>query len=149
VLPFGRNVAFTGTTGELDLADAAAYSGSIKGFSKKGKTSLDLRDIGFVGSAEATFSGTTKGGVLTVTDGADTAQITFKGNYTASTWIASSDGDGGTLVIDQPTPAPTIRAHAFVSAMATVGPASGGGAHIGEVWSVRETLLVPPRRSIA
>ena len=39
---------------------------------------------------------------LTVTDGTHTANIALLGNYLASTFVASSDGHGGTLVVDPP-----------------------------------------------
>ncbi len=117
---FSESVYFTGPTGELALGDAQGYHGRITGFSTTGATSLDLRDIGFVSSSEATFSGTRTGGVLTVTDGTHTAQIRLVGNYTASTWTCSSDGAGGVVVVDPPAanapqgPSPL----AFISRMA-------------------------------
>jgi hypothetical protein len=39
---------------------------------------------------------------LHVTDGTHTANIALMGNYMASTFVASSDGRGGTLVVDPP-----------------------------------------------
>ena len=95
---FVQNVAFTGTTGVLDLAQSGAYTGTLSGFSSTGATQLDLRDIGFVSASEATFSGKTAGGVLTVTDGTNTAHIALAGDYTTSTFIAASDGHGGVLI---------------------------------------------------
>src|SRR5260370_38273208 len=44
--------------------------------------------------------GNTPGGTLTVTDGTDTANIALQGNYLSSTWTLSSDGNGGTIVVD-------------------------------------------------
>ncbi|WP_291736527.1 hypothetical protein, partial [Bradyrhizobium sp.] len=49
-----------------------------------------------------TFSGNTTRGTLTVTDGTVTASVALLGNYMASTFTASSDGHGGTLVVDPP-----------------------------------------------
>ena len=40
------------------------------------------------------------GGVLTVTDGTHAANIALSGNYLGSTFAASSDGHGGTSVIE-------------------------------------------------
>jgi hypothetical protein len=94
---FTEAVTFTGTTGVLELAHSQTYSGTISGFSTTGGTSLDLADIAFVSSTKATFSGTSASGVLTVTDGTHTAHINLTGNYTASTFTASSDGNGGTI----------------------------------------------------
>jgi hypothetical protein len=97
---FSQNVTFTGTTGVLDLANSQGYGGTITGFSHSGGTQLDLRDIAFVSAGEATFSGTSSSGVLTVSDGTHTAKINLFGDYLASTFVAASDGHGGTLVHD-------------------------------------------------
>jgi hypothetical protein len=93
---FGQNVTFSGNSGELVLAQSQGYAGTISGFSTSGGTSLDLRDIGFVSSIEATWSG----GVLTVTDGTHTAHITLAGDFSGSTFTAASDGQGGVIVTD-------------------------------------------------
>jgi len=95
---FNQEVGFTRTTGELSLAHSIAYTAPIVGFSASGGEFLDLSDISFVGAGQATYSGTVSRGVLTVTDGTHTAYIHFEGNYTASAFTSSSDGDGGTLI---------------------------------------------------
>ncbi len=128
---FGQNVTFeAGSTGTLELAHSVDYSGTISGFSTSGANALDLGDISYLkGTTTATFSGTTTGGILTVTDGTHTAEIKLTGDYTASTFTTSSDGNGGTIVVDPPaasaahTPSPA----AFVAAMAGVGAHSGTG----------------------
>jgi hypothetical protein len=109
---FGENVVFLGGAGALQLAQSQSYGGAISGFAVTGATSLDLRDIGFVGVGEASFSGSTRSGVLTVTDGAHTARIAFLGNYTTGAFICSSDGHGGVTVIGS--------TQAMISAMAGV-----------------------------
>jgi hypothetical protein len=96
---FTENVAFTGSTGKLVLSQSQGYTGTISGFSTSGGTSLDLRDIGFASSGEASWSG----GVLTVTDGAHTAHINLAGSFSGSTFTAASDGHGGTLITDPST----------------------------------------------
>jgi hypothetical protein len=142
-----ENIAFTGTTGKLSLADSLGYTGQISGFSTKGRTSLDLKDVGFVSSTEATFSGTASGGVLTVTDGTHTAHINLVGNYLNSTFVASSDGDGGVKVVD---PAPQVPStHALVAAMASLGaaPAGAGPSAAANPTSGVATLVAPPRHA--
>jgi fibronectin-binding autotransporter adhesin len=125
---FSENVTFSGSTGQLELAksQAFAFKGTVTGFSKSGGTSLDLRDIGFVSPGEATYiSGSKTGGVLTVTDGTHTATITLAGNY-ANTFVASSDGKGGVIIVYSAAEAPHApSAPAFVAAMAGIG--AGGG----------------------
>jgi hypothetical protein len=123
---FAENVAFaTGAQGVLELAKSQGYAGSISGFSKTGANALDLGDIAFnSGKTKASYSGTTSSGVLTVTDGTHTAKIKLSGDYTASTFKVSSDGHGGTKVVD-PT-LPEAATHAFVAAMAAFAPTSAG-----------------------
>src|SRR5262249_37103233 len=48
----------------------------------------------------ATYSGNGSTGTLTVTDGVHTANISLEGDYLLSSWDLSSDGHGGTVVID-------------------------------------------------
>jgi myo-inositol-hexaphosphate 3-phosphohydrolase len=48
------------------------------------------------------YSGNSSGGTLSVTDGSHTVNIALLGNYLASTFVASSDGHGGTSIIDPP-----------------------------------------------
>jgi hypothetical protein len=114
---FNQEVSFAGTTGELVLAQSQGYTATIFGFSKSGGTSLDLRDIGFVSSAEATWSSAT--GVLTVTDGTHTAHITLAGDFSGSTFTCASDGQGGVLVTDPPA--------ALLRQSVAAGFQSGGG----------------------
>ncbi|HXU99359.1 MAG TPA: hypothetical protein VG166_02555 [Caulobacteraceae bacterium] len=122
---FTQNVTFAGTTGVLELGVATAYTGAVSGLSKTGTDWLDLADIAFTsGVTKATYSGTTASGTLTVTDGTHTAHIKLMGNYTASTFTVSSDGHGGTKVVD-PAAASTPSAAPLAQAMAglVAGPA--------------------------
>ncbi len=135
---FTQNVDFTGAAGVLALANSQAFTGTVSGFSLTGGTSFDLRDIGFVGKHEASFSGTPTGGVLTVTDGTHVAKITLVGNYLGSTWIVSSDHQGGVIVID-PSP------QRFIAAAATLsGSTAGGAVRTDPVGSARPPVLALP-----
>jgi hypothetical protein len=120
---FTQAVAFTGSTGTLELANSQGYTGKITGFSKAGGTFLDLTDIAFA-SATASYSGATASGVLTVTDGAHTAKISLVGDYTGSSWVLAADSGTGVLIKD-PT-APPAAPH-FASAMAGFGARTGAG----------------------
>jgi hypothetical protein len=101
---FAETVTFTGSTGVLELGASQAFTGQVAGLSKTGTSWLDLVDIGFAsGTTKASYSGTTASGTLTVTDGTHTAHIALLGNYTASVFTVSSDGHGGTKVIDPTT----------------------------------------------
>ena len=93
-----QSVTFAGTTGTLKLDDAPAFTGQISGLT--GTDAIDLADISYGANTKATFSGNANGGTLTVTNGAQTANITLLGDYLTSGWTLSSDGHGGTVVVD-------------------------------------------------
>ncbi len=103
---FDEDVAFTGTTGKLVLFQSPDYDAAISGFSTTGGTQLDLRDIAFVSTDEATFSGTTSGGVLTVSDGTHTAKINLVGDYTDALFVSADDNGGGVTIKAEPPPQP-------------------------------------------
>jgi hypothetical protein len=91
-------VLFTGTTGTLKIDHSLSFKGQVTGLA--GHDALDLADVSFGANTQATFLGNTYGGTLTVTDGTSTASISLQGNYLASSWTLSSDGNGGTVVVD-------------------------------------------------
>jgi hypothetical protein len=150
---FTQNVAFIGVGGgTLELAHSEAYTGEITGFSKTGATALDLEDIAFVsGTTTASYSGTTTSGVLTVADGSHVARITLEGNYTTSTFTLSSDGHGGTTVVD-PTASSAKDAasvHRFVATAAAMlaAPANEPASH--DAWAGQPPLLTRPGSAAA
>jgi hypothetical protein len=145
---FDQAVTFTGG-GVLDLARSRMFTQTVTGFSIKGRTTLDLEDIRFVDTGEATFSGTASGGVLTVTDGTHTADITLKGDYRGVTFVASKDGSGGTDVVAQKADACAPPVDAFISAMAGFGSPGGQAIHTHVAWLGREYLLAPARAASA
>jgi hypothetical protein len=123
---FSQNVKFATGAGELELAESLGYGGTISGFSTGSGTRLDLLDIAFAKkSTEASFAGNAAGGVLTVTDGTQTAQIKLKGDYLGDTFAVSSDKQDGTLVTASVAAAPSV--HAFASAMAGFDTAANAG----------------------
>jgi hypothetical protein len=135
-------VIFTGAAGELELAKSADYRKSITGFSLTGGTSLDLRDVGFVSAGEATYSGSATKGVLTVTDGTNTALIYLKGDYLGARFTASSDGHGGTSVVATSGGA---TSHRFAEAMAGFAPRSATVALVANNHEgLRQPMLAKP-----
>ena len=95
-----QSVRFAGTTGTLKLDDGLAFTGQVSGLT--GSDAVDLADVSYGANTTATFSGNVNGGTLTVTDGTDTAHIALLGDYLKSGWTLSSDGNGGTIVVDPP-----------------------------------------------
>ncbi|WP_461314829.1 AIDA repeat-containing protein [Bradyrhizobium embrapense] len=93
-------VAFQGATGTLKLDNSASFAGTVAGMT--GADAIDFANISFANVHTPTFNGTSSSGTLTVTDGTVTASIVLLGNYMASTFTTSSDGHGGTLVVDPP-----------------------------------------------
>ena len=91
-------VNFTGTTGTLKLDDAVAFTGQVSGLA--GSDALDLADLSYGPNTTATFLGNASGGTLTITNGTQTANIALEGDYLSSYWTVSSDGHGGTVVVD-------------------------------------------------
>ena len=93
-------ISFGGTTGTLKLDNSPSFTGTVAGMSAN--DTIDFADLNFATIAKPSFAGTSSAGTLTVTDGSHTANIALLGNYLASTFVASSDGHGGTLVVDPP-----------------------------------------------
>jgi hypothetical protein len=91
-------VTFSGSTSTLQLDHSSSFSGTVAGLT--GQDTLDLRDISPTTAQTPSYSGNSSGGTLTVTDGSHAAHIALLGNYLASTFVASSDGYGGTAVVD-------------------------------------------------
>jgi hypothetical protein len=146
---FSESVTFSGAGGVLALAQSQGFAGKIGGFSKTGATSLDLEDIAFAeGTTTASYAGNTNSGVLTITDGTHTAHIHFFGDYTASTWTLSSDGHGGTTVVDPAKSSPS--AHVFAAAAAGLGAGAAGATAIHPQVSLeRPTALFAPHSHLA
>ena len=63
---------------------------------------IDLADVTAGANATIAYSGNNSPGTLTVSDGTHTASIALLGNYSLANFTASSDGHGGTSVIDPP-----------------------------------------------
>jgi hypothetical protein len=93
-----ENIQF-GAGGLLELDNSQAFGGTVSGFDPTA-AAIDLRDIAFVGPNQATLSPTATGGTLIVKDLVDTARIPLVGDFSGATFVAQSDGHGGTLVFD-------------------------------------------------
>ena len=98
------NVTFGSGANILKLDDSKQFTGTLSGLTKSDV--IDLGDLSYVkGKTTATYSGTTSGGTLTVSNGTTSVELALAGNYTTSTWTLSSDGKGGTNVVDPPSSA--------------------------------------------
>ena len=98
--PFAGSVTFADDTGTLQLNQSSMFTGQIAGFGP-GDT-LDLTALNF--SADATSASFAEnaantGGTLTVTNGSATMSLALLGQYSASQFVPSSDGSGGTNII--------------------------------------------------
>jgi hypothetical protein len=94
-------ITFAGATGTLKIDHSASFSDPIGGQLAIGDV-IDLADITAGANATIGYSGKNSPGTLTVSDGTHTASIALLGNYSLANFTASSDGKGGTSVIDPP-----------------------------------------------
>jgi hypothetical protein len=97
---FSGEVSFTADTGTLKLDDPSSFAGTVAGMS--GQDVIDFAGIDPSKVQQPAYSGSSSGGTLGVTDGMHSANIALLGNYLSSTFVASSDGHGGTSVVDPP-----------------------------------------------
>jgi hypothetical protein len=100
---YSGQASFAASTGILELLNSACFAGTVAGMA--GQDTIDFADIDPTKVQTPRYSGDTSGGTLTITDGSHTANIALLGNYLASTFVASSDGHGGTNVVDPPASA--------------------------------------------
>ena len=137
------SVTFGGPTGTLIVDHSSSFSAQVLNLTGNGNLSgsdqIDLKDIAFGTGTTVGYAGTVSGGILTISDAQNhTAQISLAGDYTDSTFSLSSDGQGGTVVIDPPgkqdaaggtlsfsEPNPTD------SHTVSVSPQNGGAGYIG------------------
>ena len=96
-------VTFSGSTDTLQLDNSSSFSGTVAGLADQ--DTIDLRDINFASLQTPNYSGNSTAGTLSVTDGLHAANIALLGNYIASAFVASSDGHGGTMIVDPPSDA--------------------------------------------
>jgi hypothetical protein len=98
------SITFNSSTGMLKLDSLTAFTGVIDNFTGNGSLSgsdqIDLKGINF-NSVHDSYSN----GILTVTDGTNTATLDFNGTYVLANFDFASDGSGGTVVYDPPVPA--------------------------------------------
>jgi hypothetical protein len=100
---YSGTVTFAGPTGVLKLDQSGSFAGKIGGQLAIGDV-IDLTDITAGAGATIGYTGNNSPGTLTVSDGTHIASIALLGNYSLANFTASSDGHGGTSVVDPPLP---------------------------------------------
>jgi hypothetical protein len=98
---FSGEIVFGGSTGNLIVDHSSEFSGTIGGQLAIGDV-IDFKDISAGSNASLTYSGNNSPGTLTVSDGTHTANVALLGSYSLANFTASSDGHGGTSVVDPP-----------------------------------------------
>jgi hypothetical protein len=95
---YAGKVDFLSDTGTLKLEDSPSFAGTVAGL--HGQDAIDFADIGFGASSTLGYAANTdnSGGTLSVGDGMHMTNIALLGSYMASTFVAASDGHGGTLI---------------------------------------------------
>jgi hypothetical protein len=101
--PDQGNVTFSGTTGTLWLDQPATFTGKVSGFGAQ--NSIDLPGIAFNAQTTLGYSPNhnNTGGILSLADGAQSANIALLGSYMASSFVVESDNHGGTMVLADAT----------------------------------------------
>ena len=91
-------VTFAGPSGTLQLDHSTGFFGTIAGLG--GRDQIDLADIAFTANTTLGYAANSgnSGGTLSVGDGTAAASLSLLGSYMASSFVAASDGHGGTLV---------------------------------------------------
>jgi hypothetical protein len=95
---YSGQLSFGTDTGTLKLDNSASFADTVAGMT--GEDAIDFADIDPTKVQQPNYAGDASGGSLTVTDNLHSANIALLGNYLASTFVASSDGHGGTNVVD-------------------------------------------------
>ena len=95
---FAGTVSFLSDTGTLKLENSSSFAGTVAGLC--GQDAIDFADIGFGANSTLGYAANSdhSGGTLSVGDGTHMANIALLGSYMASTFVAASDGHGGTLI---------------------------------------------------
>ena len=96
---YNVTVTFAAPTGTLKTS--SSFAGIVVGMT--GEDTIDLVDMNFATVQAPVFSGNSTHGTLTVTDGTHVANLALQGNYLASSWTVSNDGNGGTNIVDPVT----------------------------------------------
>jgi hypothetical protein len=97
-----QTIVFSATTGWLTLNAPALFEGTISGFTGTAPDAAHSDVIELVGIdfASMTHSYDALSGILIITDGTDSASLTFNG-FTG-TFKFAADADGDTLIFDPP-----------------------------------------------
>jgi len=121
----GQTISFGGSSGDLVLDNLAAFSATIAGLATPGQT-IDLAGFAYGSGETASWSEAAShaSGTLTITDGAKVAKLSLVGNYVTSNFTLSTDGAGGTFVVDPPLASPTHTVARFVQAASVLGAGS-------------------------
>jgi hypothetical protein len=95
---YSGQLSFAADSGTLKLDNSATFAGTVAGMS--GHDTIDFADIDPTKVQAPTYAGDSSGGMLNVSDETHSANIALLGSYLASSFAASSDGHGGTNVVE-------------------------------------------------
>jgi serralysin len=98
---YSGSITFSASPGMLKLDNPSTFTGQMSNFTGNGSLSgsdqIDLKTISY-NSVHDSYGM----GVLTVTDGTNSAALYFNGSYTSANFKFANDGNGGTIVYDPP-----------------------------------------------
>jgi hypothetical protein len=108
----------------LVLDDATQFTGAISGLNSD--DSVDLRDVAFGANTTTSYADNGHGGgVLTVSDGVNTVQLALVGDYQSQNFSLASDGQGGTLLINNAIGVPHYSAGEIIDVSQALNVAAG------------------------
>jgi hypothetical protein len=99
-VPDSGRVTFAGPTGTLALDQPSTFTGRVADFGAQ--EAIDLPGIGFDAHTTLGYSenGSDTGGTLSIKHGGHKTTIALLGSYMAASFVAASDGHGGTLITE-------------------------------------------------
>ena len=101
------SVTFAASTGMLKLDQPSTFTGEIFGFTGTARSPARIKSTSR-GINFNTVQDSYANGVLTVTDGTNTAHLNFSGSYVLGNFDFASDSSSGTIVYDPPVPASPV-----------------------------------------
>jgi hypothetical protein len=100
------SVTFISSTGTLKLDAPSTFSGEIFGFTGDGTLTgsdqIDLANLNFNNAIQSQSTYNSSTGLLAVSNGTSTLDLSFFGNYSQANFKFANDGHGGTIVYDPP-----------------------------------------------
>ena len=101
-VPYSGQATFAGPTGTLWLDKPSTFTGKVADFAAQDGIDLPGIPFGLHTTLGYSENSSDTGGILSVKEGTHIAKIALLGNYMATSFVATADGHGGTLLTQAP-----------------------------------------------